>query len=225
MLTPDDHLSKTTCTIFQIDKDRDGIADVDELCAKDLAARRLMVLTKSVDPNKVITAIEGLTIASVAILATLKVRFAKAITLGTTIGKVLEQIFSPFTSQLLDYALPDKDYDKWIPVINKYVFRYIGVSMSWVLMRMVTAVFAALKGSELFLTGLVAYLVRFGYIDKDYLSKGHFVFVVSWAALALFGTYIQISSRFSLPFPLNLLFLPLTVLEQVIIFAVGASAD
>lgn len=53
--------------------------------------------------------------ATVAILATLRVRFAKAITLGTAIGDVLNKIFSPFTTQMLEYALPD-DYEKWIPV-------------------------------------------------------------------------------------------------------------
>lgn len=83
--------------------------------AKDLAARRMMVLTKSINPENAAIAFEGLTMAVIAILATLRVRFAKAITLGTAIGEVLNQIFSPFTSQLLDFGLSD-DYDKWIPV-------------------------------------------------------------------------------------------------------------
>lgn len=226
----------------QVDKDRDGVADVDELSARDLAARRLMVLTRSIDPDKVSAAIEGLTVAGVAILATLRVKFAKAITLGTAIGSVLNQHLSPFTTQALQFALPD-DYEKWIPVINKYGFRYVGISVSWLLMRVITAVFAAMKGSNLFISGVVAYLVKYGYVDKQMFAgvvagagggrsdvggrgggKNPMV-VAAWVVIALFGAYMQISSRFSLPFPLNLLFLPLTMLEQFIIFSVGASAE
>lgn len=99
----------------QVDANFDGVADVDQLAAKDLAARRMMVLTRSVNPENISIALEGLTMATVAILATLRVRFAKAITLGTAIGEVLNKIFSPFTAQLLDFGLPE-DYDKWIPV-------------------------------------------------------------------------------------------------------------
>lgn len=105
----------TLLTLRQIDANRDGIADVNQLEAKDLAARRIMVLTKSINPENVSIAIEGLTMATVAVLATLRVRFAKAITLGTAIGEVLNKIFSPFTTQVLEFALPD-DYEKWIPV-------------------------------------------------------------------------------------------------------------
>lgn len=74
-----------------------------------------MVLTKSVDPSKVSMALEGLTIATVAVLATLRVRFAKAITLGTAIGSALDKLLSPFTTKILQFSLPDA-YEKWIPV-------------------------------------------------------------------------------------------------------------
>lgn len=74
-----------------------------------------MVLTSSIDPQKVSNAIEGLTVAIVAILATLRIRFAKAITLGTAIGQVLENLLSPFTTKALKLGLPN-NYDNWIPV-------------------------------------------------------------------------------------------------------------
>lgn len=85
----------------------------------DLAARRVMVLTKSVDPENVSAALEGLTIASVAIVATLRVRFAKAVTLGTAIGDVLFSVFSPLTTSALQATIP-RDYKKWIPVSREH---------------------------------------------------------------------------------------------------------
>lgn len=104
----------------QLDENRDGIADVTQIDAKELAARRIMVLTKSINPENVSVALEGLTMATVAVLATLRVKLAKAITLGTAIGEVLYKIFSPFTTKALEYALPN-EYQKWIPVSFSFV--------------------------------------------------------------------------------------------------------
>lgn len=94
-------------------------------------------------------------------------------------------------------------------------------------MRVITAVFAAMKGSNLFISGTVAYLVKYGYVDKQMFGgEGKNPMIVGvWVLIALFGAYMQISMGFSLPFPLNLLLLPLTMLEQFIIFSVGASAE
>lgn len=222
-----------------------------------------MVLTKSIDPAKVSMALEGLTIATVAILATLRVRFAKAITLGTAIGSAFEKLLSPFTSKILQLSLPNA-YEKWIPVssiptsristwafpsikfrdvstvanlkffaahcntcelqvINKYGFRYLGVSVSWILMRVITSVFAAVRGSELFILGVIAYLERHGHVRQDLFKEGSPGVVAAWSIMTLAGVYWQISSGFRLPFPLNLLLLPLTIAEQIVIFAVGTS--
>lgn len=213
-----------------------------------------MVLTKSIDPENVSAALEGLTMATVAVLATLKVRFAKAITLGTAIGNVFDQIFSPFTSKVLQYGLPD-DYEKWIPVcyilcflknrsqqvvlkyltksnndrwaqvINRYGFRYIGLCTSWILMRMMTSVFAALRGSSLFITGVCGYLVKHNHVEANIFKQGNIVLVGGWGILAAVGVYVQMSNRFSLSFPLNILLMPFTIAENAVIFAVGASSD
>lgn len=204
--------------------DRDGIADVNELNASELAARRLMVLTKSIDPENVSSAMEGLTIATVAVLATLRVRFAKAITLGTSIGNILEKLFRPYTTKVMQMSLPD-DYHKWIPVMNKYGFRYFGVSLSWMLMRVITSVFAAMRGSELFITGVIVYLERHSYVSDGLFEEGSPIVVAAWGLMAGLGIYLQLSSGFRLPFPFNLLLLPLTIAEQVVVFAVGASAQ
>ena len=65
--------------------------------------------------ENVAVAVEGLTTATIAILATLRLRFAKAITLGTAIGEVLSKILGPFVAQALELTIP-ADYEKWIPV-------------------------------------------------------------------------------------------------------------
>jgi hypothetical protein len=72
-----------------IDENRDGIPDIQQLDVHDLALRRFTVLCRSADPENISMALEGLTQASLAILATLRIQFAKAITLGTAIGDIL----------------------------------------------------------------------------------------------------------------------------------------
>lgn len=90
----------------RIDADRDGIADVDELDATSLARRRFVVLTRSVDPEALSMAFEGLASAYLAILATLRVRFAAAITLGTAIGDTTNRILGYWIVAALEAAIP-----------------------------------------------------------------------------------------------------------------------
>lgn len=108
-------------------------------------------------------------------------------------------------------------------MVNKYGFRYVGVSASWVLLRAVTSVFAAMRGSSLFVTGMCAYLARHKYVRSDIFKQGNAILVGAWACLALFGIYWQVSMRFSLPFPLNLVLLPLSIAERVVVFMLGTS--
>lgn len=91
-------------------------------------------------------------------------------------------------------------------------------------MRIITSVFAAMKGSELFLTGLISYLERHQYLHVGIFKEGNPIVVATWGILAMMGIYAQMSSRFSLPFPLNLMLLPLSIAEQVVIFAVGTTS-
>lgn len=111
-----------------------------------------------------------------------------------------------------------------LQVINKYFFRTIGLNASWILMRAMTSMFAAMRGSSLFITGVCGYLVRYNYVGPNIFKEGNPLLVAGWGLLALTGMYWQVSSGFRVPFPLNILFLPIDIVEQAVIFAVGASA-
>lgn len=109
-------------------------------------------------------------------------------------------------------------------VVNKYGFRYLGMSASWILMRAVTSVFAAMRGSALFVTGVCGYLTKYGYVGPNIFKEGNPLLVGAWGLLAVIGIYSQVSSGFRLPFPLNIILLPVTIAENAVIFAVGVSA-
>lgn len=205
----------------QRDDDGDGVRDVDSLSTQELAARRFAVLLRAVDPDQVAAAAEGLTAAWVAILATLRVKFAKAITFGTAIGNLLTNVLGGSLTTALESVVPD-DYDRWVPVLVRYGLRYIGVSVAWFLLRITTSAYSAMRGSQLFLVGLCGYLLKHGYMESK-IGERHPVWLGSWGIIACFGWWWQISRGFSLPLPFNLLLLPFTIVEQALVIAVGVT--
>uniref|UniRef100_A0A7S0T5G8 Uncharacterized protein n=1 Tax=Erythrolobus madagascarensis TaxID=708628 RepID=A0A7S0T5G8_9RHOD len=204
-----------------VDADKDGVADVKQMDKKQLAARKLGVILRAVDPQKLATALEGLTQAWIAIIATLRIKFAQAITLGTSIGNTLHRYVTPFVLKFTKPLVP-REYARWLPVILQYTFRYIGVSIAFWLVRIVSALFMGMKGAELFTIGLVQYFVRHGQLSADVFDTGSPILSAGFAVIALFGAWWQISRNFSLPFPLNILLLPLSIAERVLMFAVGS---
>jgi hypothetical protein len=66
----------------KVDADGNGVADVQEISGDKLVNRKVMLFLRTVDPARVQTALTGLANAFFGIVATLKVRFVKSITLG-----------------------------------------------------------------------------------------------------------------------------------------------
>lgn len=91
-------------------------------------------------------------------------------------------------------------------------------------MRAVTSIFSAMRGSSLFITGVCGYLVRHKHVGPNVFKEGNPVLIGAWVLLAVIGMYFQISMGFTLPFPLSVILLPVTVAENLIILAVGTSA-
>jgi hypothetical protein len=205
------------------DEDLNGVADINELSAQQLATRRFLVLTRSVDPDALSKAIEGLSTAGLAVVATCRVKFAYAITIGTTIGDTINNILGPWIMSALTTAVPD-EYEKWIPVLCRYVSRYVGITMSWFLLRVTSSAFSAMRGGSLLVSGVTAYLVRYGHVDGTMVSRGEPALVAAWGLATIIGMYWQLSSGFRLAFPLNIVFLPVTIAERLLVGLVGVSS-
>ncbi|CAN8068113.1 unnamed protein product [Agarophyton chilense] len=204
----------------QLDDNADGVEDVKQLAASELAVRRLAVLSASVNPDNVSAALEGLAMAMVAITATLRVRFAAAITLGSAIGDVLCAMLSPFSSALLRLWLAEPQ-EKWISVVNRYAFRYAGMCLSWALARAVSSVLCATRGSAMLVSAAVQYGVRRGMMDAATASAARYATVGAWALLAALGLYAQLLGSVGSRFPFNVLLAPVWVAELALVLVVG----
>lgn len=204
-----------------LDLDHDGVADVRRLNRRQLLSRKLLVVLRAVDPQVFSGALAGVYAGCLAVVAALRVRFARTVSLGIALGDIAQASLGPAAAPVVEKMLP-KDYSKWVPVVVGYLFRLGGVSLAWVFERVVGAWHAAARGAQMFTRGFVVFLESRKIIpDVDETGP---VFVGLATALAVLGFYVQASGLFmGPPFPFNVLLLPASLAEWLLVSAVGSA--
>eukprot|EP00193_Tetraselmis_chui_P010979 CAMPEP_0177788182 /NCGR_PEP_ID=MMETSP0491_2-20121128/21953_1 /TAXON_ID=63592 /ORGANISM="Tetraselmis chuii, Strain PLY429" /LENGTH=326 /DNA_ID=CAMNT_0019309709 /DNA_START=205 /DNA_END=1185 /DNA_ORIENTATION=+ len=205
-----------------VDSDRDGVADTQQMSTQDLATRKLKLLLKSTDPQQLDQAVCGIVNGFMAVVASLRLKFAKAIALGSSIADIIDTTFEHALAPALRQLIPP-DYEKWAPMVRRYVARSIGVTIAWWLYRLIAALHSALRGADLVVTGALGYAVRHGYAPAHSLKDRDQYFQVAGGGIALLGIYLQITGGFSPRFPFNLLLLPARVAETFLQYFVGVA--
>jgi hypothetical protein len=168
-------LNKYDCTDFcrhehltylQIDADGNGVADVAEATANQLAVRKCALFIKTVDPKRITEALSGLNSGALAIVATLKLEFAKSITLGSSISTmVFEGPAKTYVVPALEATMPP-DYKKWAAPLVQYSVKSASISLAWFIQRVISAVHAALRGSKMCAENLLDYLTTMGFLSS-----------------------------------------------------------
>jgi len=203
----------------QKDDDGNGVPDVQEISTEKLIQRKALVFFSSVeDPEKITEAWGGVVSGFMAVLATLKIEFAKVITLGVAIGNTLRKplafVMAPVLGQLLG-----EEYGRWTNVIINSTAKLIAISIAWNVQKVVSAFHSAIKGGLIFSRHIIVFLNKKGLIsinhEDTYLDE-----VVGWG-IALVGFWFQLSNFFALPFPWNVLLFPLTIIEWVLIWLIS----
>jgi hypothetical protein len=135
----------------------------------------------------------GLNSGFFAVIATLKLSFAKAITLGNAIGKVVEPPVKRFAVPAIESCLPI-EYQKWAGPTIEYLVRSSCISLAWMMQRVLSAVHSAIQGGHLFSRNILHYLRHFKYIEiKD---EDTYIDEIAAFALAAIGIWFQLSSGF-----------------------------
>mmetsp|Transcript_29357 Transcript_29357/g.77105 ORF Transcript_29357/g.77105 Transcript_29357/m.77105 type:complete len:205 (-) Transcript_29357:440-1054(-) len=83
---------------------------------KDKAVRVLRIFLKTLDPKEVQKALEGLYQVVLSVVATLRLRFAAAVTLGCAVGDIFRKAAELVARPRLEEALAP-DYHKWIDTL------------------------------------------------------------------------------------------------------------
>ena len=119
------------------DEDGNGIPDVQEISKDELAARKLRVALRAMDPAVVQTALGNLWTAVVSASATVKLHFARTIALGVSIGNYLFRPLERYIIPLIE-SFTDKEYHKWYRPLFSYICRLIGASIAFQIQRVLS---------------------------------------------------------------------------------------
>ena len=92
-----------------------------------------------------------------------------------------------------------------------YACKLVAVSIAWTLQRIISAFHSAVRGGQIAGDALVVMLKNAGVLTHG--PHDSFADEVVGYLLAFFGLATQIKHAFSLPFPFNLLLLPVSFVE------------
>eukprot|EP00123_Amoebidium_parasiticum_P012844 comp21611_c0_seq1/m.30298 comp21611_c0_seq1/g.30298 ORF comp21611_c0_seq1/g.30298 comp21611_c0_seq1/m.30298 type:complete len:336 (-) comp21611_c0_seq1:185-1192(-) len=203
----------------ELDENQDGVADVKQITRNELFKRKVALVLKTVNPQQVQEASLILYLSFMAVVATLKVRFAEAVTLGASLGQMLERAVTPLLAPTLRNLMP-QEYHKWVPVLLSTASKAVGVSLAWWLFRVVNTFYSSVRGAVLLVKGLLVYAEQTKIIDGP-AGEASLLFNLMALLCALSGAWWQIKHNFGVPFPLNILLLPFTVVEHALIIAIN----
>lgn len=178
--------------------------------SQKMMARKALLFARVVDPTKVNTAFASLASCLMAVLATLKLEFAHALTLGASMSEVVMGFVESQVQPKLE-AQVSEEYRKWVPIVLTKTVQTIVVAIALALQKAISAVHSALRGGRMLGVGLVRYLHRSGVINYD--EDESLIDEFAGYGCALLGFMWQASYHFGLPFPFSLILLPFEVME------------
>lgn len=209
----------------KVDDNKDGIADVQQISTNELINRKARVAMIAVkDPQRLMKAVQYLMSAYVSVLATLKFQFAKTVALSLAIAEMLElpavRIFGPVLAMAMG-----PDLNKWVSAIITTAMKIIAIIIATYIQMIISAFYSALRGGSLVGEAIINLAAEYGIMDKlpdRLVPQKPFDPNNSWwdeiigFPLAAAGFYYQFTHGFSLPFPWDLLLLPLTIVEWIL---------
>ena len=203
----------------ELDEDGDGVADVDQINATELTQRKIVVAMKAIsEPERLQTAFGALFVAYLSVLATLRLEFARTTAFALGIVEMAKFPIVRTLGPILAATFPE-DIRHWTQTIVETSLTFLAVMLAWWLQMIISAFYSGLRGGKMFADGLIALLVEKDLMDKVPLIHQPFDPDDSYLdeavgyGLAAVGFGFQFLNGFSLPFPLNLVFLPLTIIE------------
>ena len=101
-----------------------------------------------------------------AIIATLKLQFAKSITLGSSIASIMEKPAKEYVVPHLKSVM-HPDFQKWAEPLTIYTIKSSAISIAWMMQRVMSAFHSAIRGGHMFAANVLDYLTTMGYITVE----------------------------------------------------------
>lgn len=201
------------------DDDGDGIPDTLQISSKELVKRKTLLFLTTVNPERLDYAIAGINAGFLAVIATLKMQFAKTITLGNAIGASMEVPAKQYVLPVFEKLFPP-EYRKWAWPIISYSIRTVSISIAWFVQRFISAFHCALRGGLMCSRNLMEYTTHMKIYEINH--EESIIDEIFGYALAAVGLWFQLRLGFALPFPLNVLLFPVTLVEYFLIWCVNS---
>tara|TARA_B110001452_G_scaffold245142_1_gene229615 strand:+ start:941 stop:1546 length:606 start_codon:yes stop_codon:yes gene_type:complete len=143
-----------------------GSDQVDEITPQQLVQRKMnLAMTVVKDPDRLIDAVGGLWAAYLAVLATLRLEFARVTALALGIAEMVKfpivRVAGPPLSSLLG---PERKH--WVMTIITVVLNVLVISFAWFLQKIISAFNSALRGGKMFGEALLGFLDEKGLLAK-----------------------------------------------------------
>lgn len=207
----------------KMDADKDGRADVDDLNATEMFKRKaIMAMANIEEPKRLQCAVGSLWAACISVLATLKLEFAQTAAYALAISDLVHFPVTRLCSPLLTLAL-GPDLVRWVDVIIDSALKGVVILLVWFFAKIRAAFYSGMRGGKMFGAATVRILQKRGLTDslpdsivaKPFDPEKSYLDEVIGYSLAAVGFYFQVTSFFLfLPFPLDWILWPVTLLEQ-----------
>lgn len=220
------HIGAASAADDEVDADGDGVADVEQIGTKALAQRKLLLAMRTVkEPARLRSAVASLWAAYLAVLATLKLQFAQTVALAMGIVDTINVWLLKRLAPPANDALKELELEHWTETLIETGVKVVAIVLAWWLQVVVSAVYSALRGGRLFSQALCAVIIERGWSEAVEKLPGVsapfdpettiFDEVVGYGVAAI-GFATQLMFGFSLGFPLNVLLLPLEIVEWIL---------
>lgn len=199
-----------------VDDNKDGVADVLQISESELLTRRLKLFMQSCNPNELAGTMGSIYAGFIAMLATVKLQFARTISLGVSLG---EAVSKPVTEYVTPYAqnYVPQQYHQWIGGAISYAFKLVAMWLAMYQQRVISAFNAAVRGASLFTSTLSQYATIYGYAHLADEQKMKYLGYV----LVSYGVYSQVTSAFRLGLVFGFLLSPVVAVESIINYFVA----
>jgi hypothetical protein len=187
-----------------------------------------------INPNHLFQAVFVLNAGLLAALTTLKIQFAKTITLGNSVALMLEKPVFYFLEPIFVAVLPT-ELAVWGQFFLKLGLKFLAISISWTLQRFLSLFHSSIRGGLLISKNFITYLLRTDVLNRylpNFLqflppkvqeNKDLVIYGLGYG-LAVVGMMFQFTYRNALPFPFSYLFFPFLLVERTLIWLVNNSS-
>ena len=183
--------------------------------AAALAQRKVRVALLAVkDPEKLMIAVGGLYAGWLAVVGTLRIQFAKTVTLSMSIAEMVDHPATKFGTPLLVHTVP-AEFHRWIPVAIRTLTKAVIVMFAWYMQVVLSAFQSAMRGGLMCARALLRLANKHGLVEDLHEDDTYLDECIGFA-LAFCGFVTQWGWGFALPFPLNVVMMPFTLVEWYI---------